>query len=173
MAGGRIGAVGPRATLAEASFAFALGLVFAAAGASKLLVPGDAVADFQRWGVPAAHAVVAVLGTVELGGAILLVTDFGLRVAASVLGIEMLAATAVAGLHDGGVQLVIPPLLAAGCAALALTRARSLRLAARSGAQPAQGTSTESSVGASRATTYWAGSVSERFSRMWVSRGGT
>jgi len=38
---------------------------------------------------------------------------------------------------------------------------------------PAQGTSTESSVGESRATTYSAGSVLERFCRMWVSRGGT
>jgi hypothetical protein len=38
---------------------------------------------------------------------------------------------------------------------------------------PAQGTSTESSVGESRATTYSAGSASERFWSRWVSRGGT
>ena len=38
---------------------------------------------------------------------------------------------------------------------------------------PAQGTSTESSVGESRATTYSAGSVSERLRTMWVWRGGT
>jgi thiamine biosynthesis lipoprotein len=37
----------------------------------------------------------------------------------------------------------------------------------------AQGTTTASSCGESRATTYSAGSVSDRFSRMWVSRGGT
>ena len=37
----------------------------------------------------------------------------------------------------------------------------------------AQGTSTESSCGASRATTYSDGSDDERFSRTWVSRGGT
>jgi uncharacterized membrane protein YphA (DoxX/SURF4 family) len=171
--------VSSRATLAQASFAFALGLVFAAAGASKLLAPAASVADFQRWGVPAAHQAVAVMGTVELTGALLLLTDVAPRLAATVLGLDMLAATLVAGLQDGGVQLVIPAVLAAGCAALALTRARSLRLAARGGpqprvrAQPAQGTSTESSVGASRATTYRAGSESERFSRMWVSRGGT
>jgi len=44
---------------------------------------------------------------------------------------------------------------------------------AATAAQPAQGTSTESSVGESRATTYSAGSASERFWRRWVSRGGT
>src|SRR3954454_19997927 len=38
--------------------------------------------------------------------------------------------------------------------------------------QPAQGTSTESSVGESRATTYSAASASERLVRRWVSRGG-
>jgi NAD(P)-dependent dehydrogenase (short-subunit alcohol dehydrogenase family) len=38
---------------------------------------------------------------------------------------------------------------------------------------PAHGTSTESSVGESRATTYSAGSASERFWSRWVSRGGT
>ena len=37
----------------------------------------------------------------------------------------------------------------------------------------AHGTSTESSIGESRATTYSAGSASERLTRMWVSRGGT
>ena len=44
---------------------------------------------------------------------------------------------------------------------------------ARRASQPAQGTSTESSVGESLATTYSAGSASERFRRTWVSRGGT
>ena len=41
------------------------------------------------------------------------------------------------------------------------------------GAQRAQGTSTESSCGASRATTYSAASVSDGFSSRCVSRGGT
>ena len=43
----------------------------------------------------------------------------------------------------------------------------------RAGAQPAQGTSTESSCGASRATTYSAACVSDGFSSRCVSRGGT
>ena len=37
----------------------------------------------------------------------------------------------------------------------------------------AQGTTTASSWGESRATTYSAGSLSDRFSSTWVSRGGT
>ena len=41
------------------------------------------------------------------------------------------------------------------------------------GRYSAQGTSTESSVGESRATTYSAASSSERFSTTCVSRGGT
>ena len=43
----------------------------------------------------------------------------------------------------------------------------------RDHAPPAHGTSTESSVGESRATTYSAGSVAERLTTTWVWRGGT
>ena len=157
--------VSPRATFAEAAWAFALGLVFAVAGASKLLAPAAPVAEFARWGLPAPHLTVVLAGTLELGGAVMLMTDVGLRAAAILLAAEMTAATVVAGGHDGGVQLVVPPALAVALLGLAAVRTRAI--------QPAQGTSTESSVGESRATTYSAGSVSERFSRMWVSRGGT
>jgi uncharacterized membrane protein YphA (DoxX/SURF4 family) len=156
-------------SLAQTAFAFGLGLVFAATGATKLLVPDGPVADFHRWGLPAPHVLVAVAGVLELGGALLLIGDVGVRAAGSMLAIEMSLAGLVAGTHDGGVQLVVPPILIVGCVGLVLARSRALRVVAQS----AQGTSTESSVGASRATTYSAGSVSERFSRTCVSRGGT
>jgi putative oxidoreductase len=156
-------------SLAQTAFAFGLGLVFAATGATKLLLPDGPVADFQRWGLPAPHVLVAVAGVLELGGALLLIGDVGVRAAGSMLAVEMSLAGLVAGTHDGGVQLVVPPMLIVGCLGLVLARSRALRVVAQS----AQGTSTESSVGASRATTYSAGSVSERFSRTCVSRGGT
>ena len=148
----------PRATFAEAAWSFALGLVFAAAGASKLLAPAAPVAEFSRWGLPAPHVTVVLAGTLEICGAVMLMRDVGLRAAAVVLAAEMAAATAIAGGHDGGAQLVVPPALAASLIGLAVVRTRRI--------QPAQGTSTESSVGESRATTYSAGSVSETFSRM-------
>ncbi len=50
---------------------------------------------------------------------------------------------------------------------------RTLATARARNPHPAQGTSTESSVGESRATTYSAGSESDRFWSKWVSRGGT
>jgi putative oxidoreductase len=156
-------------SLAQTAFAFGLGLVFAATGATKLLLPDGPVADFQRWGLPAPHVLVAVAGVLELGGALLLIGDVGVRAAGSMLAVEMSLAGLVAGTHDGGVQLVVPPMLIVGCLGLVLARSRALRVVAQS----AQGTSTESSVGASRATTYSAGAVSERFSRTCVSRGGT
>jgi uncharacterized membrane protein YphA (DoxX/SURF4 family) len=157
-------------SLAQTAFAFGLGLVFAATGATKLLLPDGSVADFHRWGLPAPHVLVAVAGVLELGGALLLIGDVGVRAAGSMLAVEMSLAGLVAGTHDGGVQLVVPPILIVGCVGLVLARSRAMRLLAD---QSAQGTSTESSVGASRATTYSAGSVSERFSRTCVSRGGT
>jgi uncharacterized membrane protein YphA (DoxX/SURF4 family) len=156
-------------SLAQTAFAFGLGLVFAATGATKLLLPDGSVADFHRWGLPAPHVLVAVAGVLELGGALLLIGDVGVRAAGSMLAIEMSLAGLVAGTHDGGVQLVVPPILIVGCVGLVLARSRALRVVAQS----AQGTSTESSVGASRATTYSAGSVSDRFSKTCVSRGGT
>jgi uncharacterized membrane protein YphA (DoxX/SURF4 family) len=156
-------------SLAQAAFAFGLGLVFAASGATKLLLPGGPVADFERWGLPLPHVLVTVAGVLELGGALLLIGDVGVRAAGSMLALEMSVAGLVAATHDGGVQLVVPPILIVGCLGLVVARSRALRLAAQS----AQGTSTESSVGASRATTYSAGSVSDRFSRTCVSRGGT
>jgi uncharacterized membrane protein YphA (DoxX/SURF4 family) len=158
-------------SLAQTAFAFGLGLVFAASGATKLLLPNGPIADFQRWGMPAPHVLVTVAGVLELGGALLLIGDVGVRAAGSVLAAEMAIAGLVAATHDGGVQLVVPPMLIVGCVGLVVARSRALRAAARP--QSAQGTSTESSVGASRATTYSAGSVSERFSSTCVSRGGT
>jgi uncharacterized membrane protein YphA (DoxX/SURF4 family) len=159
------------ASMAQTAFAFGLGLVFAAGGATKLLLPEGPIADFERWGLPAPHVLVTIAGVLELGGALLLIGDVGVRAAGSVLAVEMSLAGLAAATHDGGVQLVVPPMLVAGCALLVVARSRALHLAAQ--AQSAQGTSTESSVGASRATTYSAGSVSERFSRTCVSRGGT
>jgi uncharacterized membrane protein YphA (DoxX/SURF4 family) len=70
-----------RSSLAQAAFAFGLGLVFAASGATKLLVPQGPVADFQRWGLPLPHLLVTVAGVLELGGALLLIGDVGVRAA--------------------------------------------------------------------------------------------
>jgi len=59
--------------------------------------------------------------------------------------------------------------------ALSLNAEVEVRAATSAGGRysPAQGTSTESSVGESRATTYSAASASERLVSKWVSRGGT
>jgi uncharacterized membrane protein YphA (DoxX/SURF4 family) len=105
--------------LPRACFAFALGIVFMATGASKLIDHAGATADFARWGVPDAAAVTIVVGVFELTAAGLLMLGIATHRVALALAAEMAMAVAIAGRVDGGVQLVVPPALAALCLALA------------------------------------------------------
>jgi uncharacterized membrane protein YphA (DoxX/SURF4 family) len=99
--------------------AFALGIVFLATGSSKLIDHSAAVADFARWGVPAPSAVTIAVGVFELCAAGLLMANLATRRVATALAVEMAAAFAIAGRADGGVQLLVPPAVAALCLLLA------------------------------------------------------
>src|ERR1700683_2685225 len=69
--------------------------------------------------------------------------------------------------HDDGARLAVSEPRAPGDLQAALAGERALTHSS------AHGTTTASSWGESRATTYSAGSVADTFSTMWVIRGGT
>jgi uncharacterized membrane protein YphA (DoxX/SURF4 family) len=118
-------------SLARTCFAFALGIVFMATGASKLIDHAGAIAEFTRWGLPAPAALTVAVGIFELGAAALLMADLATRRVALALAVEMAIAFAVAGRADGGVQLVVPPGVAALCLALAWASRSDERVPAR------------------------------------------
>ena len=95
--------------LARTCFAFALALIFAAAGASKLIDHQTAVDDFTRWGLPAPAALSIAVGVWEVCAAALLMAGVAAR----------RVALAFAGRADGGPQLVVSSALAVLCLALA------------------------------------------------------
>ena len=105
--------------LARICFAFALGIVFLASGASKLIDHQQAVVDFTRWGLPAPDVLTIVVGVWELCASALLMAGIGTRRVALALAAEMAVAFAFAGRVDGGAQLIVPPVLAALCLGLA------------------------------------------------------
>ena len=105
--------------LARTIFAYAVGLMFLAAGASKLIDHQQAVDDFTRWGLPAPAALSLAVGVWEMCAAGLLMAGLATRRVALALAAEMAVAFAMAGRVDGGVQLVVPPALAVLCLTLA------------------------------------------------------
>jgi uncharacterized membrane protein YphA (DoxX/SURF4 family) len=109
----------PQPPLAQTIFTFALGIVFVATGASKLIDHHQAVLDFTRWGVPAPGALTIAVAVFELCAAAFLMAGVAVRRVAIALAIEMCVALALAGPVDGGGQLVVPPALAALCLVLA------------------------------------------------------
>jgi uncharacterized membrane protein YphA (DoxX/SURF4 family) len=117
--------------LARTILAFALGIVFLATGSSKLIDHSAAVADFDRWGLPAPSALTIAVGIFELCAAALLMANIATRRVALVLACEMAAAFAIAGRVDGGVQLVVPPAVAAICLLLAWVSRPSHRVVTR------------------------------------------
>jgi uncharacterized membrane protein YphA (DoxX/SURF4 family) len=119
------------AALARTCFAFALGIVFVATGASKLIDHAGAVDDFTRWGVPAAGELTIALGIFELCAAALLMANVATQRVALALAVEMAMAFAIAGRVDGGPQLIVPPAIAALCLVLAWSARSDERVPAR------------------------------------------
>lgn len=95
------------------------GLLFIMTGTLKFVQHPAVVASFTHWGVPAPAAAVTVVGALELVCGALLVFGVLTRAAAIVLGLDMAAAIGTAGRIDGGVHLVLPPILLIVCIALA------------------------------------------------------
>lgn len=107
--------------LARVILAFALGIIFLATGASKLIDHAQAAADFRRWDLPAPSELTIAVGVFELCAAALLMANLSTRRVATLLATEMAVAVAVAGRVDGGAQLIVPLAVAALCLVLAWT----------------------------------------------------
>lgn len=132
------GAVARAATLVRV----AAGAFFVFAGAGKFADHAKELADFERWGVPAADVAVYAAGALEVIGGLLLVLGLATRAIAAALAGEMVGAISTAGRVEGGAFHlgVAPTMLAAmlfltwaGAAAPALDaklRASRLRLPA-------------------------------------------
>ena len=90
-----------------------LGLVFVAAGLPKLLSPDMVIQNFERWGLPVAEAFAPAVGVLEVVAGAMLVLGVFTRYAAILLAANMVGAVLTAGLVDGGMHLVAPPILAA------------------------------------------------------------
>jgi uncharacterized membrane protein YphA (DoxX/SURF4 family) len=96
----------------------AVGGVFIATGVAKLRGPAAAVKNFEHWGVPAPSTAVYVVAGLEVVCGLLLLLGLAPRLAALVLGLDMLGALATAGRVDHGVYLAVPGALALCCLVL-------------------------------------------------------
>jgi len=127
---------------------------------------GDRVIDPVDECAGSGRAAVAAMLERVYGVAVVDQPRCDVRVASAVL------AGAVADRDDGARTAAGEPRLAVDAKSAGAGKLRLLAASQRP-ASSAQGTTTASSCGESRATTYSAGSVSETFSSTWVSRGGT
>ena len=90
----RRGAVDPALLLAW--LRVGVGLVFVVVGTSHFFNHSREVSDFRRWGVPFTPGSVYVIGAIELGFGVLLLTALATRSAAIVLTGDMVGALATA-----------------------------------------------------------------------------
>jgi putative oxidoreductase len=87
------------------------GLYFVVVGVMKIVLFGASVANFTRWGLPVPGVVVVLVAAVEIVCGALLAAGALTRPVGLLLATLMVAATLTAGRTDGGVYLVVPPLL--------------------------------------------------------------
>jgi putative oxidoreductase len=91
---------------------FAIGLIFIATGVQKLRDRTASTADFSHWGLPAPSTAVLVISGLEVICGLLILLGLATRFGALLVCLDMLGAVATAGRIDGGVHLVVPPVLA-------------------------------------------------------------
>lgn len=97
-----------------------VGVAFVLSGLPKLGTPDAAVAAFDRWGLPAPELFIPGLGVVEIVAGVLLVLGVVTRYAALLLAATMVGAILTAGLVEGGLHLVVPPILGLLCLLVAV-----------------------------------------------------
>ncbi len=93
----------------------AAGLIFVGAGIAKFAFNAGEVRAFDRYGLPAPHAFVVLIGIVEILGGALLMAGVVIRPTAAVLAAVMVAAIALSGIGQGEVvpSLTVAPVLLA------------------------------------------------------------
>ncbi len=126
---GRVAPAGRRARALLTILRVLVGLQFVLSGlVPKFLFHGQTVASFDRWGLPAPDLFVYAVGSLEVVGGLALVAGVAPRWAAAALTLDMAGALLTAGLVDGGIHLLAPPILAALL----------ILIAVRGGARPAR-----------------------------------
>ena len=98
----------------------AVGLFFVSAGLPKFGASAAWIADFTRWNVPLPELAVYGVGALEVLGGLVLALGVATRLVAALLAVNMAGAVLLAGLIDGGQHLVLPPILGAVTALVAL-----------------------------------------------------
>jgi uncharacterized membrane protein YphA (DoxX/SURF4 family) len=96
-----------------------VGLFFVFVGALELVHHHQFASSFAHWGVPAAAASVIGVGALEVVCGVLLTFAVLTRPVALLLATVMVGAVMTAGRADGGMHLVVPPLLFLVCVVLA------------------------------------------------------
>ncbi|HEY3368399.1 MAG TPA: DoxX family protein [Symbiobacteriaceae bacterium] len=89
------------AYLAPVILRLALGAVFIVHGWPKLAHAATLVPFFARIGLPAPHAMVLMIGAVEVVGGLMLLAGIGTRIAAALLAANMLGAIVTTKLNKG------------------------------------------------------------------------
>lgn len=96
-----------------------VGLFFVSSGIPKFLNHDMAVANFTHWGLPAPDLFVYAVALLEVIGGLALALGVATRWVALLLAVDMVGAILTAGLVDGGLHLVAPPILCLLCALIA------------------------------------------------------
>jgi putative oxidoreductase len=105
---------GSRAS-ASAFLRLAAGTVFVLFGIGKFTSHASEVASFTTYGLPSPDAFVYAIGVVEVVGGVLLMAGLLTRIAALVLGGDMIAAIILSGIGQGElVSLTLAPVQLAG-----------------------------------------------------------
>jgi putative oxidoreductase len=90
----------------------ASGTVFVVFGAGKFVNHGAEVDSFETYGLPSPDAFVYLIGALEVVGGLLILIGLATRLAALVLGGDMVGAIIVSGLGEGEpISLTLAPAL--------------------------------------------------------------
>lgn len=101
--------------IALAALRSLLGFVFVITGADKLIEHATYADRFAHWGVPAPAIFSLAIGATEVVCGVLLAIGALTRPVALLLATIMVGAMFTAGRVDGGIHLIVPPILFALC----------------------------------------------------------
>ncbi len=88
-----------------------LGVLFVAIGLAHFIAYPHFAAMFAHWDIPAPQLAVFVLGALQLVCGVLLAWGVVVRPACLMLATIMVGAMLTAGRTDGGLHLIVPPIL--------------------------------------------------------------
>ena len=101
--------------IALAALRTVLGLIFVIVGADKLIQHAQVTELFAHWGLPAPGIFSLAIGATEIVCGVLLAVGALTRPVALLLATIMVGTIFTAGRVDGGIHLIVPPILFALC----------------------------------------------------------